>query len=99
MDVDFDIPDAYLPEFPPPMFLTTHKELGDVTEGREVTLGNYYEIFDGLLTPEQMEGLKELLRPTPTTWFNHTTHRVTKGALGGGVVFCLPRQRAHQWGD
>ena len=59
------------------MFLTTHKELGDVTGGQEVTLDNYYEIFDGLLSPEQMEGLKELLRPSPTTWFNHTTHRVT----------------------
>lgn len=86
-DVDFDIPDAYLPEFPPPMFLTTHKELGDVTGGVEVTLGNYYEIFDGLLTPEQMEGLKELLRPSPTTWFNHTTHRVTKEPSAGVSCF------------
>jgi cytochrome c peroxidase len=86
-DVDFDIPDAYLPEFPPPMFLTTHKELGDVTGGREVTLSNYYEIFDGLLTGEQMEGLKELLRPTATTWFNHTTHRVTIEPSAG--VACL----------
>jgi cytochrome c peroxidase len=87
IDVDFDIPDAYLPEFPPPLFLTTHKELGDVTEGREVTFGNYYEIFDGLLTGEQMEGLKELLRPTPTTWFNHTEHRVT--TKPGAGVSCL----------
>jgi cytochrome c peroxidase len=87
MDVDFDIPEAYLPEFPPPMFLTTHKELGDVTGGREITLGNYYEIFDGLLTPEQMEGLKELLRPTPTTWFNHTDHRVTVAASAGVACF------------
>lgn len=77
MDMDHDFPEAYLPEFPPPMFLTTHKELGDVTGGREVTLANYYEIFDGLITGEQMEGLKELLRPTATTWFNHTNHRVT----------------------
>ena len=76
IDVDHDFPDAYLPEFPPPLFLTNHKELGDVANGREVTLDNYYEIFDGLLTPEQMEGLKELLRPSPTTWFNQTTHRV-----------------------
>jgi cytochrome c peroxidase len=87
IDVDFDIPDAYLPEFPPPLFLTTHKELGDVTGGQEVTLGNYYEIFDGLLTGEQMEGLKELLRPTPTTWFNHTEHRVTAEPSAG--VSCL----------
>jgi hypothetical protein len=87
IDVDFDIPDAYLPEFPAPMFLTTHKELGDVTGGREVTIGNYYEIFDGLLTGEQMEGLKELLRPSPTTWFNQTAHRVTREPSGG--VSCL----------
>jgi cytochrome c peroxidase len=87
VDVDFDIPEAYLPEFPPPLYLTTHKELGDVTGGREITLDNYYEIFDGLLTPEQMEGLKELLRPSPTTWFNHTTHRVTERPSAG--VSCL----------
>lgn len=87
MDVDFDVPDAYLPEFPPPMFLTTHKELGDVTNGREVTLGNYYEIFNGLLTGEQMEGLKELLRPTATTWFNHTEHRVTVQPSAGVACF------------
>ena len=87
IDVDHDFPDAYLPEFPPPMFLSTHLELGDVTNGVEVTLDNYYEIFDGLLTPEQMEGLKELLRPSPTTWFNHTTHRVTTSPSQG--VACM----------
>jgi cytochrome c peroxidase len=87
MDVDLDFPDAYLPEFPPPMFLTTHKELGDVTKGREVTFANYYEIFDGLLTPEQMEGLKELVRPTPTTWFNQTQHRVTYEPSAGVACF------------
>ena len=73
IDVDFDIPGAYLPEFPPPMFLTTHKELGDVSGGQEVTLANYYGIFNGLLTAEQMEGLKELLRPSPTTWASPAT--------------------------
>jgi hypothetical protein len=87
IDVDHDYPDEYLPEFPPPMFLTTHKELGDVTKGKEVTLSNYYEIFNGLLTPEQMEGLKELVRPTPTTWFNHTPHRVTIEPSAGVSCF------------
>jgi len=87
IDVDFDIPQAYLPEFPAPMFLTTHKELGDVTGGVEVTLSNFHEIFDGLLTPEQMEGLKELVRPTPTTWFNHTDHRVTREPSAGVSCF------------
>ncbi|MCB9170047.1 MAG: cytochrome C [Flavobacteriales bacterium] len=87
MDVDHDIPNEYLPEFPPPLFLTTHKEMGDVTKGVEVTISNYFEIFNGLCTPEQMEGLQELLRPSPTTWFNHTTHRITEEASVG--VACL----------
>ena len=87
IDVDLDIPDAYLPEFPPPLYLTTHKELGDVTNGQEITLSNYFEIFDGLLSPEQMEGLKELLRPSPTTWFNHTDHRVTEQPSDGVACF------------
>jgi cytochrome c peroxidase len=87
MDVDLDIPEAYLPEFPPPLFLTTHKELGDVSRGREITMANYFEIFDGLLTPEQMEGLKELLRPVPSTWFNQTEHRVTYQPSAGVSCF------------
>lgn len=87
MDVDMDIPEKYLPEFPAPLFLTTHKELGDISNGKEITIDNYYEMFDGLLTPEQMEGLKELLRPTPTTWFNHTSHRITEKSSKG--VSCM----------
>ncbi len=87
IDVDIDFPDSYLPEFPPPLFLTTHLELGDITGGREITLDNYYEVFDGLITPEQMEGLKELLRPTPTTWFSQTTHRVTEKPSRGVACF------------
>ncbi len=88
-DVGHDFPDAYLPEFPPPLFLTTHKEMGDVSRGREITMGNYWEIFEGLLTPEQMEGLKELLRPTPTTWFNQTSHRVTlEPSIGVSCMDC-----------
>jgi len=87
IDVDMDFPSAYLPEFPPPLFLTTHKELGDVTNGEEITLDNFYDMFDGILTPEQMEGLKELLRPSATTWFNHTDHRITEAPSKG--VACM----------
>ena len=87
IDIDFDIPDDYLPEFPPPLFLSTHKELGDISAGREITFANYYDIFDGLLTPEQMEGLKEMLRVSPTTWFNQTTHRVTAEPSAGVSCF------------
>ncbi|MCH7524140.1 MAG: cytochrome C [Bacteroidetes bacterium] len=87
IDVDHDIPDNYLPEYPAPMFLTTHKEYGDITRGKEVTLSNYFEMFNGLLTPEQLEGLKELVKPTPSTFFNHTTHRVTLEPSAGVSCF------------
>ena len=55
MDVSFDLPDCFLPEFPPPLYLTTHPELGDVTRGVEITYGNYFEMFDGLITPELLK--------------------------------------------
>ena len=77
-DIDFDIPDAYLPEFPPPLFLTTRPDLGDVSQGREITQANFRELFNGVLTPEQLEGLRLLVTKFPTTWFNHTRHRLTR---------------------
>src|SRR5713101_7256581 len=33
-DLDFDLPDHFLPEFPPPLFLTTRPDLGDVSQGK-----------------------------------------------------------------
>ena len=42
-DLDFDIPDHLLPEFPPPIYLTTRPDLGDVSQGKLVNLTNYYE--------------------------------------------------------
>jgi hypothetical protein len=77
-DVDFDIPEAYLPEFPPPLFLTTRPDLGDVSQGCEITLANYRKLFEGVITPEQLEGLRLLVTKFPTSWFNQTKHRVTK---------------------
>src|SRR3954468_21102774 len=44
-DVDFDLPDRLTPEFPPPIFLTTHPELGDVSQGKLLTISNYYALM------------------------------------------------------
>jgi len=87
LDVGFDLPDCFLPEFPPPLYLTTHLELGDVSRGVEITYGNYFEMFDGLITPEQMEGLRLLVTPFQTTWFNVTHHRVTEEPSQGVACF------------
>ena len=55
-DLDFDLPDHFLPEFPPPIFLTTRPDLGDVSKGKLVTIDNFYELFNGILNPKQLEG-------------------------------------------
>jgi cytochrome c peroxidase len=86
-DLDFDVPDHFLPEFPPPIYLTTRPDLGDVSKGKLVTLDNYYELFNGLLNPKQIEGLRLLLTPFPQQQFNQTEDRRTVHASRG--VACL----------
>ena len=86
-DVDFDIPEAYLPEFPPPLFLVTRPDLGDVSRGREINQANFRELFDGVITPEQLEGLRLLVTKFPTSWFNQTKHRVTREPVRGTACF------------
>jgi hypothetical protein len=44
-DVNFDFPDHLTPEFPPPIFLTTRPELGDVSRGQLLTIRNFYEVM------------------------------------------------------
>src|SRR5260221_1189323 len=50
-DLEFDLPDHFLPEFPPPLFLTTRPDLGDLSQGKLVTIDNFYELFTGILNP------------------------------------------------
>jgi hypothetical protein len=71
-DVDFDLPDHLLPEFPPPIFLQTRPELGDVSKGELLTIKNYFSLLNGILTPVQLEGLRLLLTPFPQEEFNQT---------------------------
>src|SRR5258705_8645150 len=72
IDVDFDIPNRSLPEFPAPLYLTTRPDLGDVSQGKLITIMNYYETFNGILNPKQLEGLRLLLTPFPQQQFNLT---------------------------
>lgn len=59
-DLDFDLPEHILPDPAPAIFLTTRPDLGDVAKGRLITIENYYEIFNGILNPKQLEGLRLL---------------------------------------
>ncbi|GAW29565.1 hypothetical protein [Carboxydocella sp. ULO1] len=86
-DVDFDLPDAYLPEFPPAMFLTTRPELGDVSKGQVITLDNFYELFKDILTPVQLEGLRLLVTRFPQQQFNATDDRKSEKPSQGVSCF------------
>ena len=74
-DLDYDLPTYFLPEFPPPIYLTTRPDLGDVSQGKLVTIVNYFELFDGILNPKQLEGLRLLVTPFPQQQFNQTNDR------------------------
>ncbi|OHC68087.1 MAG: cytochrome B6 [Rhodocyclales bacterium GWA2_65_20] len=74
-DLDFDLPDHFLPEFPAPIYLTTRPDLGDVSRGKLVTLANYNELFKTFLNPKQLEGLRLLVTPFPQQQFNATDDR------------------------
>lgn len=55
-DLDFDIPEHFVPEFPPAIFLTTRPDLGDVSKGQLVTIENFFELFNGILNPSRDSG-------------------------------------------
>jgi cytochrome c peroxidase len=88
-DVDFDLPEHMTPEFPAPIFLTTHPQLGDVSRGELLTIRNYYGIMNGIITPVQMEGLRLLLTPFPQEEFNQTEDRkVAEQSTGVACLDC-----------
>jgi len=74
-DLDFDLPDHLMADFPPAIYLTTRPDLGDVSQGKLVTTDNYYALFNGILNPKQLEGLRLLVTPFPQQQFNATEDR------------------------
>ena len=86
-DLDFDLPTHFLPEFPPPMYLTTRPDLGDVSQGQLIGLSNYFKLFNGILNPKQLEGLRLLLTPFPQQQFNATDDRRSLKPSMGVVCF------------
>jgi cytochrome c peroxidase len=86
-DVEFDLPEAFLPEFPPAIFLQSRPELGDVSRGEVVSINNFHRLFKDLVTPVQLDGLRLLVTPFPQEEFNPTDDR--KSADPSLGVTCL----------
>jgi cytochrome c peroxidase len=88
-DLDYDLPQHLLPEFPAPIYLTTRPDLGDVSRGQLVTTDNFYELFKDILNPKQLEGLRLLLTPFPQQQFNATDDRRSlRPSLGVACFDC-----------
>jgi cytochrome c peroxidase len=86
-DVEFDLPEVFLPEFPPAIFLQNRPELGDVSRGQVVHLGNFRELFKEIMTPVQLEGMRLLLTPLPQEEFNLTDDRKSPQPQQGVACF------------
>ena len=88
-DVQFDIPDAFIPEFPPAIFLQNRPELGDVSRGEVVSINNFHRLFKDILTPVQLDGFRLLVTPFPQEEFNATDDRKTsQPSLGVSCFDC-----------
>ena len=88
-DLDFDLPEHFLPEFPPAIFLTTRPDLGDVSQGKLVTVDNFQEIFNGILNAKDLEGVRLLVTQFPQQQFNATADRKTEKPDGMQGVACF----------
>jgi cytochrome c peroxidase len=86
-DVEFDLPNEFLPEFPPAIFLQNRPELGDVSRGQVVSLANFRDLLKDIMTPVQLEGMRLLLTPLPEEEFNTTDDR--KSPLPQQGVACF----------
>jgi cytochrome c peroxidase len=86
-DLDFDIPEHFLAEFPPAIFLTTRKDLGDVSQGQLVTQFNFFELFKDKLNPKQLIGFQLLLTAFPQQQFNVSDDRRSEEPSLGVACF------------
>ena len=86
-DLDFDLPDHFLPEFPAAIYLTTRPDLGDISQGKLVTLSNFHVLFKDILNPKQLEGLRLLVTPFPQQQFNASEDRRSLKAHQGVACF------------
>jgi cytochrome c peroxidase len=88
-DLDFDLPEHFLPEFPPAIYLTTRPDLGDVSQGKMVTVDNFQQIFNGILNSKDLEGVRLLVTQFPQQQFNATADRKTDNPAGMIGVACF----------
>ena len=58
-----------------------------MSQGKLITIENYYELFNGIVDPKELEGLRLLLTPFPQQQFNQTEDRQTVRPSRGVACF------------
>ena len=58
-----------------------------MSHGKLITMDNYYEFFNGILNPKQLEGLRLLVSTFPQQQFNATEDRRSERASRGVACF------------
>ena len=58
-----------------------------MSKGKRVTIDNFMELFDGVLNPKQLDGLRLLLTPFPQQQFNMTSDRRSEKPHRGVACF------------
>src|SRR5450759_1030215 len=95
-DLDFDFPDHLIPEFPPPIYLTTRVDLGDVSHGKFGHHGQLLRVVQRHSESEAVRGLAPAIDYVRAATVQ--CHR--RPALGtpepGSGMLRLPRERSHQ---
>jgi cytochrome c peroxidase len=67
--------------------LISRPDLGDVSGGEEITIHNYYNKLNGILTPFQLDGLRLLVTPIAQQQFNVIDDR--KAEVAQDAVTCF----------
>ena len=98
-DLDFDLPDHFLPEFPPPIYLTTRPDLGDVSQGKLITLDNYYRAVQRHSEPQADRGPAPAADAVPAAAVQPDRGPPFGEGQPRGRLPRLPRERPYQWRD
>jgi cytochrome c peroxidase len=83
-DLDYD---HIIPENVAGIYMVTRPDLGDVSKGELLTLDNFERLFNQILNPKQLEGLRLLLTPFRQQQFNLTEDRKSVKASQGVACF------------
>ena len=91
-DVQFDIPDAFIPNFPPAIFLQNRPELGDVSRGEVVSINNFHRLVQGYFNSGPARWFALAGNPVSARRIQRHRRPQNTATESWRVLFRLPRQ-------